>query len=173
MQHDGSLLFLYALSPVSLLTQTHPVHNRQYNFFKIHFSNSLLPATIVFYVFFNIYRTKHRVISHLVAVFDTTLKVLFWTTYFPSFITSYGVSAVLQNLWFYFNEEISDFRFCCRRFSPTYFKRIFWEFLSWSAKECRTLSLSDQSLVGRCWRCRPGEWGVEVQRGGFGEKCNV
>ena len=47
-----------------------------------------------------------------------------------------------------------------------------WEFLNWSANESKILSLSDQSLEGRCWRC-PGDWGEEVQRGRVGRECVV
>jgi len=42
--------------------------------------------------------------------------------------------------------------------------------LNWSANKSKTLSLSFQSLEGRCWRCHPRGWGIEVQRGWFGEK---
>ena len=50
---------------------------------------------------------------------------------------------------------------------PRKCKLIFLEFLIGSGNESKTLSLSDQSLEGSCWRCRPGERerGLEVQGG--------
>jgi hypothetical protein len=71
---------------------------------------------------------------------------------------------------FILGEEI---QLCCGLFLPWKFILIYENF-KLVTKQNKTRSLSGQSLDGRCWRCRPGEWGVEVYRGQFWDKvCGV
>jgi len=63
----------------------------------------------------------------------------------------------LQNLWFYVEVAISNFWLCCGRFYPKEILLDFFKILNWPANENKTLSLTDQSLEGMCWRCRPGD----------------
>jgi len=70
-------------------------------------------------------------------------------------------------------ERLATFDYVEGVFLPRKFKLIYG-IVKWSADGRKTLSLSDQSLEGNYWRRRPGEWGVEVQRGWFWEKkCGV
>jgi hypothetical protein len=58
-------------------------------------------------------------------------------------------------------------------FSPRKIYACFLRILNWSANESKTLLLSDQSLEGRCWMCRPRGRGVEAHRGWFWEEWGV
>jgi len=69
-------------------------------------------------------------------------------------------------------EKLATFSYVVGIFLPRNFLLIS-EKLNCSANESKTPLLSNLSLEGRCWRCYPGEWGVEVQRGRFGEECGV
>jgi hypothetical protein len=75
---------------------------------------------------------------------------------------------VFTKFMVYFDEEISDFQLCCEFFLPTEIGNYFWEFLNW-----KTRSFSHQSLEGRRWRCRPGEWEVEIQSERFERSSRV
>ena len=79
----------------------------------------------------------------------------------------------LQNLWFILVKKLATFCIMSGAFFPHGNLSLFWEFLNWSANESKTLSLPDQSLVGTCWCCRPGEWGVEAHIWRFGRKWMV
>jgi hypothetical protein len=48
---------------------------------------------------------------------------------------------------------------------------LFLRILNWSANESKTLSFSDQLLLGRCWWCRTRGWGIEVQNERFERGC--
>jgi hypothetical protein len=61
----------------------------------------------------------------------------------------------------YFGEESVTFNYVVGIFLARKFKLIFLEFLNWSAKESKTLSLSDQSLYGRVLHVSP--WRVRAE----------
>jgi hypothetical protein len=85
-------------------------------------------------------------------------------------ILKFCLALCLQNLWFISLKKLATF-VCCGRFTPTEIRAYFLRILNWSAKECKTLSLSQKLLQGRC---RPGEGKAEVKRGGLWEKeCGV
>ena len=58
--------------------------------------------------------------------------------------------------------KIFDFIWMRNYWLSVTFWAYFLRILNWSANKSKSLSLSNQSLEGGCWRCRPGEWGVEV-----------
>jgi hypothetical protein len=78
----------------------------------------------------------------------------------------------LQNLCFISMKKLATFDCVVGIFLPLKLNIIF-ENYQFTANESKTFSLTDQSLEGNCWRCRPGEWGVEVQKGRVGRNVVV